>query len=185
MPVGPRGYSARVDSQEVDFRAIVQALLRNALDQAREGRCGKITVEVSPEVVRVSDDGPGLPVHPHPVSGRPLAEVILTGPRRGPVNTLARVNAHCLWLEVEIHAAGDLWAQRYEFALPGGPLDRRGATSRRGTSIACAPARGARPTLEEVRGFVRDVAAREGAGSVEVRLRELGEPGRDETILLS
>lgn len=174
-----------MDAQEVDFRWIVQALLRNALHEAREGRCGSITVELSPETVRVTDDGAGLPIHPHPVSGRPLAEVILTGPRRGPVNTLARVNANCLWLEVEIHTGGELWAQRYEFALPGARLERRGPTGRRGTTIVCAPARGAPPGLDDARDFMRSVAAAGGAGRVQVTLRHLGETVREETISLS
>lgn len=172
-----------MDTPEVDFQDIVEALLRNALREAREGRCGSVTVELSAEGVRVSDDGGGLPVHPHPVSGRPLAEVILTGPRRGPVNTLARVNANCLWLEVEIHADGTLWTQRYEFALPAGPLDRRGRTDRRGTTITCAPARGRAPTFDEAGALTRRVAAStlEAARPVRVRLKACD---RDETIQL-
>lgn len=184
MRVDPRGYSAPVPADEVDFATIVQALLRNALREAREGRCRSIDVELTPETVRVVDDGGGLPVHPHPRSGRPLAEVILTGPRRGPVNTLARVNANCLWLEVELHVSGERWTQRYEFALPDGALERRGSTARTGTSILCAPARGAPPSLADVRAFVLAVAESDGAGPVEVRIRDLG-AGTDETIALT
>lgn len=171
-----------MDTSEVDFRTVVEALVRNALREAREGGCRRIEVEVTPETVRVVDDGRGLPVHPHPHSGRPLAEVILTGPRRGPVNTLARVNAHCLWLDVETHTDGERWAQRYEFALPTGPLERRGPTPRRGTSITCAPARGEAPSLAEVEALVRGAAAREEvSGRVDIQVR-VG--GRDETIAL-
>lgn len=171
--------------ETLDFAAVTRALLRNALHEAREGRCGRIEVEVSSDAVRVDDDGPGLPVHPHPRSGRPLAEVILTGPRRGPVNTLARVNAHCTWLEVEVHTGSERWGQRYEFALPTRPLERRGPSARQGTTIVCAPALGAPPGLDDLRALVKDLWAEPGPPPrVEVRLRDLREPG-DETVVLA
>lgn len=185
-PAPGRGYHARVEPPEaLDFARVVQALLSNALRQAQEGRCSAISVELSADAVRVTDDGAGLPVHPHPRSGRPLAEVILTGPRRGPVNTLARVNAQCLWLEVETHAEGARWSQRYEFALPGGALERLGPSAARGTSIVCAPARGAPPDLDDLRAFVRETAAAGAPTRVVVHLRDLREPARDETIRLA
>lgn len=167
--------------EPIEFREVAQALLENALREAEEGHCGSIAVEVSDDAIRVADDGRGLPVHPHPRSGRPLAEVILTGPRRGPVNTLARVNAHSLWVELEVHTGGEVWGQRYEFAHPVGPLEKKGASSRHGTTIACAPALGDAPSFDELRGFVREAAAR--GVKVKVRLRDLREPARDETIV--
>lgn len=174
----------------MEFGEVAQALLRNALREAQEGRCETIFVEVTDDAVRVTDDGRGLPVHPHPRSGRPLAEVILTGPRRGPTNTLARVNANSTWLEVEVHSDGQLWAQRYEFALPTTPLQHKGATTRRGTTIACAPALGSPPAFDDLRAFVREAAStstptpRSTAGKVRVRLRDL-RVARDETIVIA
>ncbi|MCO5171072.1 MAG: hypothetical protein M9894_32510 [Planctomycetes bacterium] len=172
--------------EPIDFAAAAEALLRNALHEAREGRCARIEVEVSADTLRVTDDGPGLPVHPHPRSGRPLTEVILTGPRRGPTNTLARLNAHCTWLEVEVHVDGERWTQRYELALPMGPLERRGPTSRRGTTIACAPVLGAPPALDDLRALLRALSAEPGPPPrVEVRLRDLREPAGGETIVMA
>lgn len=171
----------------MEFDDVAHALLRNALREAQEGRCGTIFVEVSDDAVRVTDDGRGLPVHPHPRSGRPLAEVILTGPRRGPTNTLARINKNSTWLEVEIHSGGQLWTQRYEFALPITPLENKGATTRQGTMIACAPALGAAPAFDDLRAFVRETTTRKMGGSavkVRVRLRDLRE-ARDETIVIA
>lgn len=170
----------------IEFREVARALLHNALREAQEGRCGAIVVEISDDAVRVTDDGRGLPVHPHPGSGRPLAEVILTGPRRGPVNTLARVNANSTWLEVEIHSDGQRWAQRYEFALPTTPLEHKGATTRQGTTIACAPALGAAPAFDDLRAFVRETAMEKAmkATKVRIRLRDLRE-ARDETIVIA
>jgi DNA gyrase/topoisomerase IV subunit B len=171
--------------EPITFTEVAHALLRNALREAAEGHCTTITVEVSDDAVRVTDDGRGLPVHPHPRSGRPLAEVILTGPRRGPVNTLARVNTHSLWLEVEVHRDGEVWGQRYEFATPLRTLEKRGPSTRRGTTIACAPAVGDPPAFDALRTFLREATVREGGPiKVKVRLRDLRE-ARDETIVIA
>jgi DNA gyrase subunit B len=56
--------------EPIEFRDVAQALLGNALREAEEGHCTTIAVEVSDDAVRVTDDGRGLPVHPHPRSGR-------------------------------------------------------------------------------------------------------------------
>src|SRR5690606_34235234 len=109
---------ARRMSDALDFRGAALALLENALDELAEGHAREVELELGPETIRVRDDGRGLPVHAHPQSGRPLLEVILTGPRRGPRNTLARLNAGCLWLEVLVERDGGRWRQRYELALP-------------------------------------------------------------------
>jgi DNA gyrase/topoisomerase IV subunit B len=173
--------------EPMTFRDVVVALVANATDEARAGRCTAIGLEVGDDAVRVTDDGPGLPLQPHPRSGRPLLEVILTGPRRGPVNTLARVNASCLWLEVEVHKDGELWFQRHELALPGADLAKKGAAVRRGTTITCAPALGSAPPFEALRELVRE-ATRPGpdglAPRVKVRLRDL-RVSRDETIVIA
>ncbi len=136
------GYPDRV-SDALDFTEATLALLDNALDEAVAGHAARIEVVVTPETVSVTDDGRGLPVHPHPQSGRPLLEVILTGPRRGPRNTLARLNAGCLWVEVEVEREGARWRQRYEMALPAGAVAREGAADGGGTRVTCAPASGA------------------------------------------
>lgn len=175
----------RPDIPAIDFPGVVQALVANALTEARAGHATAVEVEVSADAVAVSDDGRGLPIHAHPQSGRPLVEVILTGPRRGPVTTLARVNAHSLWLEVEVHADGACWAQRYDLAVPAGALERRGPSRRRGTRLACAPLRGAAPTLAGLRELVRAASREAGPGAeVRVRLRD-ARAGLDETIVVA
>lgn len=166
----------------IDFPGVVQALLANALREARLGHATAVEVELSEDAVRVEDDGRGLPVHAHPQSGRPLVEVILTGPRRGPVTTLARVNAHSLWVEVEVHVEGACWTQRYDLAVPA-PLTRRGASPRRGTRIACAPLLGTAPTFDGLRELVGAAAREAGPGAaVRVRLRDR-RASRDETLV--
>ena len=175
-----------MSDERFEFGDVVLALLDNALTEA-QGRVGgdppRIEIELGDDAVRVRDDGRGLPVQPHPQSGRPLLEVILTGPRRGPRNTLARVNAACLWLDVTVHQDGAEWQQRYELARPTGLLVRRGPSERTGTEITCAPVLGGRPTFEEVRDYLQSLADEDLPQQVRVDLRDLRE-ARGETIVL-
>ncbi|MEZ6187719.1 MAG: hypothetical protein R3F62_22255 [Planctomycetota bacterium] len=133
----------------LDAIVVLRALWENALAQRGAG-ASRVEVEVYGDGVQVRDDGPGLPVHPHPRSGRSLLEVILTGPRRGPLNTLARVTRSCLWLEVRVGRDEGVYRQRYDFAAPGvleGPLASDEGPDR-GTTIRCAPAQGELPALD-------------------------------------
>jgi DNA gyrase subunit B len=51
----------------------------NALDEAASGHCQRITVTLEADgSCSVEDDGRGIPVDPHPDSGRPVAELLLT-----------------------------------------------------------------------------------------------------------
>src|SRR5690606_7229184 len=72
---------------------------------------------------------------------------------------------------------GERWRQRYELALPAGPPERVGSATGRGTSVACAPSRGAPPALEELERAVR---ARAGLRGV-VRFRA---PTGDSALVL-
>ena len=179
------------DQETLTYRQVAVALLENALAEAWAGHCTAIAAEIWDDAVRVSDNGRGLPLHPHPRSGRPLLEVILTGPRRGPKNTLARVNHGSAWVEVEVGKDGELWSQRYELALPATPLQRRGAATRRGTTISCAPVLGAPPRFEELRQEVRRLVAGRAPGAepkppqqqLKLRLIDRRE-AREETIVV-
>jgi DNA gyrase/topoisomerase IV subunit B len=170
-------------SEPIEFDAVVRALLVNALEEAKAGHAAEVAVELGDDAVRVTDDGRGLPIHAHPQSGRPLVEVILTGPRRGPANTLARVNAHCLWLEVETHAGGATWFQRYEAAKPEADLVRR-AAARRGTAITAAPALGGPPSFEALRDLAREALYQVQVPKVRLRLKD-ARSARDETITVA
>ena len=131
---------------------IAVAVLNNALAQRAAG-AERFEVHSYDDGVEVRDDGPGLPVHPHPRSRRPLIEVILTGPRRGPLNTLAHVTRSCLWLEAKVYRPEGVFRQRCDFAAPGalqGPDPRDAGDPERGTVIRCAPGQGDLPELSEL-----------------------------------
>lgn len=142
---------------ELTYPECLSAVLENAFDQVREGPCRSIQLEILGESFRVSDDGEGLPVHPHPFSKRPLLEVILMGPRRGEPNTLARVTKCCLWVEVETKTSGVRYRQRYEFARPTEELAMLGDTPGQGLTLTLAPAEGSPPGFAELLDTVREL----------------------------
>ncbi|MBL4848040.1 MAG: hypothetical protein JKY65_21195 [Planctomycetes bacterium] len=146
---------------ELDYAGVIQVVLTNAFDQARE-HGGRVEVELSAEGwFRVRDEGEGLPVHLHPVSERPLIEVILMGARRGPRNPLAQVSSSCMWLEAEVLRGGRRYRQRYEFAKPTSPLEDLGPAPGSGTALVVSPAAGAGPSfpalVDQVRELGRDL----------------------------
>lgn len=171
------------DETSLEFRDIIWALVANALAEAQEGHASAITVEVAHDRVTVTDDGRGLPIHAHPQSGRPLVEVIMTGARRGPRNTLARLTSACLWVDVEVHQDGELYSQRFEYARAHSDLEKRGASARRGTSISCAPAVGVKPRFEDLRDALRTLAEDGCANRVTVRLNDLSEQ-KEATVVI-
>jgi DNA gyrase subunit B len=172
-----------VDEERIEFRDIILALLENALDEAQSGHASAINIELSTDRVKVSDNGRGLPVHSHPQSARPLLEVIMTGARRGPRNTLARLNSACLWVDVEVHRDGGLFFQRFEYARPTTDLESRGTAIRQGTTISCAPAVGEAPSFEDLRDYLRTLSEDAFANTVKIRLQDT-RVEQEETIVL-
>ncbi len=174
----------QVDDDRFEIRDVILALVSNALAEAQAGHCTTIDVELLVGVVRVTDDGRGLPTHPHPQSGRSLVEVIFTGPRRGPRNTLAQITGSCLWVDVEIHRDGELWFQRFEYGQPTTELERRGSAVRRGSTITCAPVAGQAPTFEELLDYLRSLTGEVVGSPVKIRVRDSRQDAREETIVL-
>ena len=157
---------------ELDYPAVLAAVLKNAFDQAH-ARGGALEVELrSDGSFRVRDEGEGFPVHPHPFSKRPLVEVILMGPRRGPRNTLAKVTASSLWLELETNREGRRYRQRYEFAKPSGPLEALGPSPGEGSVVCVAPAEGAPPSFPALVDMLRELG-RDLPGATRVHVQGL------------
>ncbi|MFE3167783.1 methyltransferase domain-containing protein [Streptomyces sp. NPDC059224] len=133
---------------------LVLELLDNAVDEFEAGHCREISVTLGTDTsCTVEDDGRGIPVDPHPDSGRPASEVVLTtlhagGKFSGTTYThsaglhgvgLSCVNALAAWLQVDIRRAGAHHRQEFERGEPRTELTRIGSAQGHGTTVAFRP----------------------------------------------
>jgi DNA gyrase subunit B len=112
---------------------LVWEIVDNSIDEALGGYATNITLEILPDqIVRVTDDGRGIPVDIHPKTNRPAVETILTtlhsgGKFDGQSYKVSGglhgvgasvVNALSEWFLVEIHRDNLRYQQRYERGFP-------------------------------------------------------------------
>ena len=134
---GPRG-----------LHHLVWEIVDNSVDEALAGIATHITVEIlKGDIIRVVDDGRGIPVDIHPKTGLPAVETILTTLHAGGKfdNSSYKVsgglhgvgasvvNALSEWMEVEIHKDGRKYTQRYEYGFTKTKLIDHGPTNDSGT----------------------------------------------------
>lgn len=140
---GPRG-----------LHHLVWEIVDNGVDEALAGYATTIQVTILPgNIIRVIDDGRGIPVDTHPKTGLPAVETILTTLHAGGKfdNNSYKVsgglhgvgasvvNALSEWFEVEIYREGKHYFQRYEDGFTATPLEDRGPTEQKGTMITFLP----------------------------------------------
>jgi DNA gyrase subunit B len=136
---GPRG-----------LHHLVWEIVDNSIDEALAGAASLIKVEILPEnIVKVSDDGRGIPVDIHPKTGLPAVETILTTLHAGGKFDndsykvsgglhgvgASVVNALSEWMDVEIHKDGRKYTQRYEYGFTVTKLIDHGPSDKSGTTI--------------------------------------------------
>ncbi len=134
---GPRG-----------LHHLVWEIVDNSIDEALAGMASKITVEILPDnIIRVEDDGRGIPVDIHPKTGLPAVETILTTLHAGGKFDhdsykvsgglhgvgASVVNALSEWMDVEINKDGHKYTQRYEYGFSVTKLIDHGASDKTGT----------------------------------------------------
>jgi DNA gyrase subunit B len=134
---GPRG-----------LHHLVWEIVDNSIDEALAGEASIINVEILKDnIIKVSDDGRGIPVDIHPKTGLPAVETILTTLHAGGKfdNNSYKVsgglhgvgasvvNALSEWMEVEIHKGGRKYTQRYEYGFSVTKLIDHGPSDQSGT----------------------------------------------------
>ena len=133
---------------------LVYEIVDNAIDEALAGFCDKITVEILDDgVIRVTDNGRGIPVGINPQKGIPTVTVVFTilhaggkfggngykvsGGLHGVGASV--VNALSSWLEVEVKDGEKIYKERYEKGNVADALKEIGTTNEKGTTVTFKP----------------------------------------------
>jgi len=135
---GPRG-----------LHHLVWEIVDNSIDEALAGIATHITVEILPDnIIRVEDNGRGIPVDIHPKTGLPAVETILTTLHAGGKFDhksykvsgglhgvgASVVNALSEWMDVEINKDGHKYTQRYEYGFSVTKVIDHGLSDKTGTT---------------------------------------------------
>ena len=133
---------------------LVYEIVDNAIDEALAGYCDRITVEIlDGDVIRVTDNGRGIPVGIQPQTGRPALEVAYTvlhaggkfggggykvsGGLHGVGASV--VNALSEWLEVRVHKNGQIYEMRFSRGNITQEMKVIGDTDHTGTEVVFKP----------------------------------------------
>ncbi|MBR3059814.1 MAG: DNA topoisomerase (ATP-hydrolyzing) subunit B [Oscillospiraceae bacterium] len=133
---------------------LVYEIVDNAIDEALAGFCHHITVTIEAgNVIRVEDDGRGIPVDVQEQTGKPALEVVYTvlhaggkfggggykvsGGLHGVGASV--VNALSEWLEVEVHRGGRIYRMKFSRGDKLQDMTVVGETDRTGTTVRFKP----------------------------------------------
>ncbi len=155
---------------------LVYEIVDNSVDEALQGHCNDILVVLElNDIVRVEDNGRGIPVDMHPTENISALELALTRLHAGgkfDKNSykvsgglhgvgVSVVNALSMWMEATVYRDGKIYQQKYKIGEPQGPVEITGTSEKRGTIIRFRPD----DTIFETSTFNFDVLSN--------RLREL------------
>ncbi len=133
---------------------LVYEIVDNSIDEALAGFCSHIEVDILPDnIIRVADNGRGIPVGMHPKMGIPAVEVVFTvlhaGGKFGDGGYKVAgglhgvgasvVNALSEYLEVEVRDGKNVHKQRYECGKAVTKLEVIGETTETGTTVTFKP----------------------------------------------
>ena len=137
---------------------LVWEIVDNSVDEALAGFCTQIDVELivdnlGENVVKIVDNGRGMPVDIHPKTKVSATETIFTVLHAGGKFDNSNykvsgglhgvgasvVNALSEWLEVYVHRNGHIYKERFERGKPVTSLDIIGETDRTGTTVVFKP----------------------------------------------
>lgn len=150
------------DAGERGMHHLVWEVVDNSVDEAMQGHCSRITVELAADgrTVSVEDDGRGIPVDKHPKDGRSTLEVVMTvlhaGGKFGKddtygetgglhgvgvscVNALSESTEVVVWRRDASAGATGCFRQAYSCGKPLGGVEKVGAANRSGTRVTFTP----------------------------------------------
>ena len=133
---------------------LVYEIVDNAIDEALAGYCDHITVEIlEGDVIRVTDNGRGVPVDIQAQTGRPALEVVYTvlhaggkfggggykvsGGLHGVGGSV--VNALSEWMEVRVHKNGQIYEVKFSRGNMTQEMTVIGTTDKTGTEVVFKP----------------------------------------------
>ena len=133
---------------------LVYEIVDNAIDEALAGYCDQITVEIlDGDVIRVTDNGRGVPVDIQPQTGKPALEVVYTvlhaggkfggggykvsGGLHGVGGSV--VNALSEWMEVRVHKNGQIYEVKFSRGAITQEMTVIGTTDHTGTEVIFKP----------------------------------------------
>ncbi len=133
---------------------LVYEIVDNAIDEALAGYCDHITVEIlEGDVIKVTDNGRGVPVDIQAQTGRPALEVVYTvlhaggkfggggykvsGGLHGVGGSV--VNALSEWMEVRVHKNGQIYEVKFSRGSMTQEMTVIGTTDRTGTEVVFKP----------------------------------------------
>jgi len=155
---------------------LVYEVVDNSIDEALAGHCSEIAVSIEPDnIVRVNDDGRGIPVDLHTGENVSALELVMTRLHAGGKFDhksykvsgglhgvgISVVNALSEWCQVSVYREGSMYRQTYHRGVADKPVEVIGATERSGTEVLFR----ADPEIFETIEFSFDVLSK--------RLREL------------
>ena len=133
---------------------LVWEIVDNSIDEAMAGFADMIHIQIEEDnVIRVMDNGRGIPVDLQHKTGRPASETVFTvlhaGGKFGGGSYkvsgglhgvgAAVVNALSVYLEYRIHKDGKIYFQRFERGIPMGDMEIIGDTDKTGTEVVFRP----------------------------------------------
>ena len=129
---------------------LVYEVVDNSVDEALQGHCTDILVVLEKnDIIRVEDNGRGIPVDMHPTENVSALELVMTRLHAGGKFDkksykvsgglhgvgVSVVNALSTWCEVFVHRDGKVHYQRYQIGVPDEPVKYIGETEIRGTIV--------------------------------------------------